>query len=28
VASLWYLAVVTVLSAGQHVLERHYRHAA
>ena len=27
VASLWYLVVVTVLSAGQHVLERHYRHA-
>ena len=25
VASLWYLAVVSVLSAGQHVLERHYR---
>jgi polar amino acid transport system permease protein len=28
VASLWYLAIVTVLSAGQHVLERRYRHAA
>ena len=25
VASLWYLAVVSVLSAGQHVLERRYR---
>lgn len=27
VASLWYLAVVSVLSAGQHVLEQRYRHA-
>jgi polar amino acid transport system permease protein len=25
VASLWYLIIVSVLSAGQHVLERHYR---
>jgi polar amino acid transport system permease protein len=25
VASLWYLLVVSVLSAGQHVLERRYR---
>jgi len=25
VASLWYLAIVSVLSAGQHVLERRYR---
>ena len=25
VASLWYLAVVSVLSVGQHALERHYR---
>lgn len=28
VASLWYLFIVSILSAGQHVLERHYRHAA
>ncbi len=28
VASLWYLAVVSVLSAGQLFLERHYRHGA
>lgn len=28
VASLWYLIVVSVLSAGQHFLEQHYRHAA
>jgi polar amino acid transport system permease protein len=27
VASLWYLAVVSVLSAGQYLLERRYRHA-
>ncbi|MFJ2967557.1 amino acid ABC transporter permease [Streptomyces collinus] len=27
VASLWYLAVVSVLSVGQHFLERRYRHA-
>ncbi len=27
VASLWYLIVVSVLSVGQHFLERHYRHA-
>lgn len=26
VASLWYLIVVSVLSVGQHFLERHYRH--
>ena len=26
VASLWYLAVVSVLSAGQQFLEHHYRH--
>ena len=25
VASLWYLAIVSVLSVGQHALERHYR---
>ncbi len=25
VASLWYLFIVSVLSAGQHVLERRYR---
>lgn len=28
VASLWYLAVVSLLSAAQHALERHYRHQA
>ena len=28
VASLWYLAIVSVLSAGQHFLERKYRHSA
>jgi len=27
VASVWYLAVVSVLSVGQHFLERRYRHA-
>ena len=27
VASLWYLIVVSILSVGQHFLERHYRHA-
>ena len=27
VTTLWYLAVVSVLSAGQHFLERRYRHA-
>lgn len=27
VATLWYLAVVSVLSVGQHFLERRYRHA-
>jgi len=26
VASLWYLVIVSVLSVGQHFLERHYRH--
>jgi polar amino acid transport system permease protein len=26
VASLWYLAIVSVLSVGQHFLERHYAH--
>jgi polar amino acid transport system permease protein len=26
VASLWYLIIVSVLSVGQHFLERHYRH--
>jgi polar amino acid transport system permease protein len=26
VASLWYLAIVSVLSVGQHFLEHHYRH--
>jgi polar amino acid transport system permease protein len=28
VASLWYLIVVSILSAGQHFLEHHYRHRA
>ena len=28
VASLWYLFIVSLLSAGQHLLEQHYRHAA
>jgi polar amino acid transport system permease protein len=26
VASLWYLVIVSILSVGQHFLERHYRH--
>jgi polar amino acid transport system permease protein len=26
VASLWYLIIVSILSAGQHFLERHYHH--
>jgi polar amino acid transport system permease protein len=26
VASLWYLIIVSILTAGQHFLERHYRH--
>lgn len=26
VASLWYLIIVSILSVGQHFLERHYRH--
>jgi len=28
VASLWYLILVSLLSVGQHFLERHYRHGA
>jgi polar amino acid transport system permease protein len=26
VASLWYLIIVSILSVGQHFLERYYRH--